>query len=157
MLLLFLYALWIAFNARVTADVALAGIPAAALVYLFCLKCMGLSVRKDFLLLRRLPALLSFLASLLRRVILSALRVMRLIWTPRTVEPQLLRYDPGLRTSAGRILWADSITLTPGTITVVLESGGFAIHCLDVTTGEGLWQNPVLRKIRSLEGGAARG
>ena len=60
MLLLFLYSLWMLFNARVTADVALIGLPVAALIYLFSLKCLGYTVRKDFGLLCRLPALFSF-------------------------------------------------------------------------------------------------
>ena len=153
MLLLFLYALWIVFNARVSADVALVGLPVAALIYLFCLKCLDWSVRKDFLLLRRLPAILSFLLSLVLAVLRSALHVICLVWSFRAPEPQLLHFDPELRSFAGRVLWADSITLTPGTITVEAGPGIFAVHCLDVSTGEGILENPVLRKIRHLEGG----
>ena len=157
MLLLFLYFLWIVFNARVTADVALIGLPVAALIYFFSLKCLGFSVRRDFALLSRLPALLSFLVVLFWDILCSALRVMRLIWSPRAVEPRLLRFDPSLRSSAGRVLWADSITLTPGTITVELEPDAFAVHCLDASTGSGILQSRTLRRIRSLEGGASRG
>ena len=157
MLLLFLYFLWIVFNARVTVDVALIGLPVAALVYFFSLKYLGFSVRRDFALLSRLPALLSFLAALFWDILRSALRVMRLIWSPRVVEPQLLHFDPKLSSAAGRVLWADSITLTPGTITAELEPGAFAVHCLDASTGAGILQSRVLRRIRTLEGGASRG
>ena len=82
---------------------------------------------------------------------------MRLIWAPRGVEPRLLRFDSGLRSSAGRMIWADAITLTPGTITVEAEPGAFVVHCLDAAAAEGLPESDVLRHIRKLEGGESRG
>ena len=158
MLLLFLYALWILFNGRITTDVALIGIPVAAGVWMLTLKMLGSSVRKDFALLRRLPEMAAFLWFLLWDVIASAVRVMRFIWQPRKTEPQLVRLDPRLRTKTGRVLWADSVTLTPGTLTVELGEDSSLVHCLDASLGDGLEESRMLQRVRAMEeGGRSHG
>ncbi len=131
MLLLFLYGLWLAFNARVTPDVALAGLPVAGLLYFFCLRFLGYSPRRDLLLLRALPDICAFLLCLLGEVLRSALRVTGLILSGREPSPRLITFDPVLRTGTGRVLLADAITLTPGTITLEVSPGSFSVHCLD--------------------------
>ncbi len=62
------------------------------------------------------------------------------------IRPGIVKVDPGLSTNVARTLLADSITLTPGTLTVDVDDAGvFYIHWLYVQdenpSGEQLYGN----------------
>ena len=50
------------------------------------------------------------------------------------INPGIVRFNPGLRTDFGRTFLANSITLTPGTLTVDVDdgSGDFYVHWINV-------------------------
>lgn len=52
------------------------------------------------------------------------------------IRPGIVRFDPGLRTELARTILANSITLTPGTLTVDVSdhSGAFYVHWINVTS-----------------------
>ncbi|MBC7318289.1 Na+/H+ antiporter subunit E [Candidatus Bipolaricaulota bacterium] len=54
------------------------------------------------------------------------------------INPGIVRFNPGLKTDAGRTMLANSITLTPGTITVDVddETGDFYVHWINVRNVE---------------------
>ena len=151
MLLTALYLFWLLLNARVTPEILLLGLPVTAAVVFLCARVTGYSLRKDLRLLRRLPAVLAFSARLLGEVLRAALRVARLIWTPGTPVSAVAEVRPPLKTRAARVLLADAITLTPGTITLELEDGTLLVHCLEKASGEDLASGSLARRVRALE------
>lgn len=147
------YLLWILFNGRITEEILLIGLPLCALLYLFSVKFLDISPKKELHRLKKLPAILGYLLFLLKEVIASALHVMKMIWSPmKTVHPELRTFDTGLKTEAGNVILSDSITLTPGTITVFAADGKVVVHCLDTSSGEGIEDNEMLHRVRKLEG-----
>ncbi|MBQ9211212.1 MAG: Na+/H+ antiporter subunit E [Clostridia bacterium] len=155
MLFLLLYLLWVFFNAHVTVEILLIGLLAVGCVWLLSLRMLDLTPGADFRRLRFLPRAVGYLFYLLKEVILAALSVMRRIWTPGQPDSSLADFDSSLKTNMGRIILADSITLTPGTITVESEEGHFQVHCLEQASGQDLDSNEMLRRVRRLEGGQA--
>lgn len=64
---------------------------------------------------------------------------MHFVLTDReVVEPVIVEYRTRLKTGLGRVILANSITLTPGTITISLEEEKLVIHCLDRSMAEGM-------------------
>ena len=157
MLLLLLYILWLVLNARLSMDVLLTGVPVCLLIWLFSLKYLHFSLKKEIRLLRRVPAVCAFFFFLLWDVLGSALKVIARIWSFRRPSAELLHLDPGLRTGAGRVLWASAVTLTPGTITVDLAPGECKVHTLDAPLGKDIESAPMLRRVRALEGDETHG
>ena len=151
MLLISLYLLWLVLNARITWEILLMGIPVAGLVWFLSLKLFSAAPAEDFRRLRRLPSLLAYLFFLLREVIVSALRILRLIWSPGRPDSAIAEFTPALKTDSARMLLAASITLTPGTITLETEEGHFSVHCLEASSAESLPESAMLRKIQKLE------
>ncbi|MCS7240484.1 MAG: Na+/H+ antiporter subunit E [Candidatus Bipolaricaulota bacterium] len=51
------------------------------------------------------------------------------------INPGIVRFNPGLKTDAGRTLLANSITLTPGTLTLEVDdaTGDFYVHWINVS------------------------
>ena len=51
------------------------------------------------------------------------------------INPGIVKFNPRLKTSAGRMMLANSITLTPGTVTVdVDDEGTFYVHAINLTS-----------------------
>jgi multicomponent Na+:H+ antiporter subunit E len=91
---------------------------------------MGLHRRAVFA-LDLAPRLLIFWARLLRDVIRSNFTVARIILSPSLpISPTLIRIEPKLEGQVGRATLANSITLTPSTVTLDAHKGVFIIHCL---------------------------
>lgn len=53
------------------------------------------------------------------------------------INPGIVKFDPRLKTNMGRMMLANSITLTPGTLTVDIdENGVFYIHAINLASPE---------------------
>jgi multicomponent Na+:H+ antiporter subunit E len=80
---------------------------------------------------RELLALPWYLAGLGRQVLVAAIHLARLVLDPGLpIQPTLIRYRTSLRREISRVAFAQSITLTPGTLAVDIEGDTFLIHCL---------------------------
>ena len=79
---------------------------------------------------------------LLYQVFRANLNVLYLTFHPRMMElidPKIIEFDSKLQSDLSRTTFANSITLTPGTITVkVSVFGNFAVHCIDEKSGQDL-------------------
>ncbi|MCP3952343.1 MAG: Na+/H+ antiporter subunit E [Desulfobacterales bacterium] len=79
---------------------------------------------------------------LLYQIFLANLHVMYLVLHPRMrdlINPQIIEFDSKLSSDVARTTFANSITLTPGTITVhVTAAGKFSVHCIDAESGKPL-------------------
>ena len=66
------------------------------------------------------------------RILKSGFHLSALILHPALpIDPKMIRYRTKLREEAGIVLLGNSITLTPGTITVEVESQEFVVHAMD--------------------------
>ena len=69
---------------------------------------------------------------LVGQILQSGLHLSVLILHPALpIDPKLIRYRTKLREEAGIVLLGNSITLTPGTITVELNSQDLVVHAMD--------------------------
>ena len=79
---------------------------------------------------------------LLYQIFLANLHVMYLVFHPRMrelIDPKIIEFDSKLTSDVARTTFANSITLTPGTITVhVSAAGKFSVHCIDTESGKPL-------------------
>lgn len=151
MLLLF-FLVWVIFNGRLTLEIALFGIAVSAAVFAFVCRFMDYSLEKERRLYRLLPGFLQYLYYLMKEIILANLAVSRLILTRKeTVEPVLVHVHANLKTETARVILANSITLTPGTITVSLTGDQLLVHCLDKSLSEGMEDSVFVRLLQKLE------
>ena len=68
------------------------------------------------------------------------------------VEPRLIYFRTNLRTNIARTTLANSITLTPGTITVALNDDLFCVFCLKSNMAEGIADSVFVQHLKKLEG-----
>lgn len=127
-----LFAAWVIFNGQLTWEIAIFGLFIAAAVYAFCCKFMGFSIKKDIRCIKKVGIFLWFAGALFVEIIKSNIVTAKWILTNRyEVEPVLITFDMNFKTNIARVLYANSITLTPGTITVKQEGNIFTVHALE--------------------------
>jgi len=111
-------------------------------------------VDQESLPLQLTPRLPVYWAWLAVKVIKSNLDVTRRIWTPgRTISPTLTRLKLSQETALGKVIYANSITLTPGTVTIAIEGDELLVHALTRADAAALQDGEMDRQARELECG----
>lgn len=86
---------------------------------------------------KKLLFTLIYLLVFVKAVIQSNLDVAFRVLKPRLpINPGIVKVKTTLKSSLGRLILANSITLTPGTITVDIEGEDLYIHWIDVTSAD---------------------
>ncbi|MCY4581815.1 MAG: Na+/H+ antiporter subunit E [Chloroflexi bacterium] len=94
-----------------------------------------------------------YLPWLLWEIALSNLHVAYLVLHPRLpVEPNLVEFETSLRSESAQVLLAQSITLTPGTVTVDVSGERFMVHCLSAKSRQGMEDGGIQRKVAGIFG-----
>ncbi len=79
---------------------------------------------------------------LLYQIFLANLYILYLVFHPRMmelIEPQIIKFQSKLHKEFALVTFANSITLTPGTITVYVSvDGDFQVHAIDKKSAEAL-------------------
>ena len=149
-----LFGFWVLLNGRWTAEIAVVGLVVSGAIYAFIAAFLGYSPRKEWALLKRAGRILAYGGYLVREVVKSSVAVLKLIWSPRLVpEPKLISFHTRLRTDAGKVVLSDSITLTPGTITVNVQGDRMLVHCLDTSFEINENDFEMERRVMRVEGG----
>lgn len=151
MLLLF-FLVWIVFNGRLTLEIALFGIAVAGAVFAFVCKFMNYSLQKELRFYKKIPAFLQYLYYLVKEIISANIVVSRMILTRREqLEPVIVHVHTDLKSETLRMMLANSITLTPGTITVALTENDLLVHCLDKSLSEGMEDSVFVHLLHKME------
>ena len=88
-----------------------------------------------FHLSRRLFGYVFFLA---KEIVLANIDVLVRILKPQTISPQVFTVPVSKKTSLSQVIYANSITLTPGTVTLELKDDRLTIHALSEEAAEDL-------------------
>lgn len=154
---LFYFLVWVIFNGQFTAEIAIFGIFVAAAVYAFTCKFLDWSPAKDIFLLKKAACLLRYAWLLVQEIVKANIAMIPMILSPdKEPEPVIVKVHTKLQTKTARVLLANSITLTPGTITVTMEGDELTVHCLDRSASEGLQDSSFERALLLLEEGRDR-
>ncbi|MCF8200299.1 MAG: Na+/H+ antiporter subunit E [Sulfuritalea sp.] len=97
-------------------------------------------------------AFLSYWPWLIKEIIVSAWDVTKRILHPALpISPTLAEFVPGQSSDIGLVIHANSITLTPGTISIEVEPGRFLVHALTREGAAGLAGSEMDRRCTAME------
>jgi multicomponent Na+:H+ antiporter subunit E len=128
---------------------------------LSCLGVVALMAHLQSLDKEALPTHLAFrgclyLPWLFKEIVLSNLAVTKVILSPKLpIHPRILRIAASQKSDVGQVIYANSITLTPGTVTLDVRHGEFLVHALTTDSAEGLLSGEMDRRVSRLEGNTA--
>lgn len=147
-----LFLVWVIFNGQLTFEIAWMGAIVAAVIYAFCCKFLNLSFKKDISICKRFGQIIYYLAVLLVEIFKANVAVLKLIISSKFVlEPAIVHFKVDLKNEISLVALSDSITLTPGTITVLQEGNELTVHCLDKTLAEGLQDSIFVKLLKEIE------
>lgn len=88
---------------------------------------------------------------LIYQIVLANWQVARLALSPRMselIDPQLIKIKVDLKSDISKVTLANSITLTPGTITADIKDNEFLIHALWQPSAEGLLSQDMEKRVQ---------
>ncbi|GGI82916.1 Na+/H+ antiporter subunit E [Shewanella gelidii] len=102
-------------------------------------------------LVRKDHQLMHYCIWLVGEIFKSSMQVTKLIWTsPEKVSPTVAKIDVKDMPESARVLYANSITLTPGTISVDLEDDQITVHALQHPSIEELEQEDMKNRVAQI-------
>ena len=129
MVFLILFAVWLVFSGHFDALHLTLGLACSALVAGF----------SSELLLPQAPSsrtavtagrVLRYLPWLLYQIVLANLHIVYLVWRPGQLRPRIVQFKTSLTSDLARAVLGNSITLTPGTITLDIVDDEFTVHAV---------------------------
>lgn len=118
---------WIILCEQLTIEVVILGMIVSAAVYYFNRRLFT----EDSFRLRKLPLYALYLLLLLKEIVFANINVAKIVLSPRiNISPCIVRLETQLKSKLHRAILANSITLTPGTLTVQLKEDELVVHCL---------------------------
>jgi len=100
------------------------------------------------------PRLFSYWFWLVGQIITANLHVAKLVLSPKKIAPQIIEVPVPQHTAVSRVTYANSCTLTPGTIALDITPTTMQVHALDDASAQGLMSGEMANKILWLEGKA---
>ena len=89
---------------------------------------------------------------LVKEIILSNLQVVKHIWLGNSsISPSFATITASQQSDIGKVIYANSITLTPGTVTVEMEGDKFLVHSLIGQSIKELEAGEMDRRVSGLE------
>ncbi len=98
-----------------------------------------------------IPRLLNYLIWLFKEILKSNLSTAKVIINGK-VEPETFTVKASQVTEVAKVTYANSITLTPGTVTTKMHKDVFEVHALNADFGNDIRTNEMDRKVTWLEG-----
>lgn len=148
----FLFALWLLLNGRVTLEICLFGVVIAGGVYAFCVYALGYHPSHERRFIRRIGSYVVYFFTLVWEIIKANLAVIRIILSPGAeYHPAIVRLKVPLKENISRVLLSNSITLTPGTVTIEQKGDDFLVLCLDKASADSIPDWNLTRMLRKME------
>ncbi|MEX0752031.1 MAG: Na+/H+ antiporter subunit E [Xanthobacteraceae bacterium] len=149
----FLFVFWLALSGHYTPMLIAAGAASAVL-------SLAAAARLDIVDAEGHPVhllgrTLTYYPWLAVEIVKSAWGVTKVVLNPRLpISPTLTKLKAGQRTTAGIATYANSITLTPGTLTVGVQGNELVVHALTKDGALELEAGAMDRRVTQFEGGA---
>lgn len=145
-----LFVFWLLLSGHYTLFLVAAGVGSAIAVALFAWR-MEVVDREGHPVHLTL-GVLTYWPWLLKEIAKAGWDVSKIILNPKLpISPTLVRFRPSQRSVVGLVVHANSITLTPGTVTVEADRGSFLVHAVTRSGAEGVVDSEMDRRVSRLE------
>ena len=143
---------WIILNGKITAEILALGFVIAGAIFWFMCKFLEYSPKYELCVARNIGWILVYFVVLIVEMLKSSVTVYKRVYSRKIeIQPQMVFFNVDLESEFLRIVLANSITLTPGTITVDVDEKQFCVHALDYTLAEGIEDSVFIKLLKKME------
>ena len=146
MVFLILFAVWLVFSGHFDVLHLTLGLACSTLVAVFSSELL-LPQTPSFRTAVTTGRVLRYLPWLLYQIVLANLHVVYLVWRPGQLRPQIVRFKTGLTSDLAKVVLGNSITLTPGTITMDIDDDEFTVHAVSDAAARSLRSEEMERRV----------
>lgn len=101
---------------------------------------------------RTLPLWIRFILQLVSAIVIANVQVAGIVLSRNmAIDPVIVTYETGLKSGMLQTVLANSITLTPGTMSVDIKGQTLQIHCLNHDYAESLMDNSFERTLLRIQ------
>ena len=149
-LFLFLFGFWLLMSGHYTVLITSLGV-------ISCLLCVYLTIKGNFLDNETIPIyffprLIQYTIWLIKEIFISNITTAKVILS-QSEEPELFSVKATQKTNEGKVTYANSITLTPGTVTTQIKNDVFEVHALTKDFGDDVRSSDMDKMVTWLEKG----
>ena len=149
-LLIALFATWLLLSGYFQAFMLTLGILSCILVVAIALR-MDVVDREAFP-FHLTPRIVFYCAWLLKEIWIAAVDVTKRVLSPKMpISPTLIDLETTQHSDLGQVIYANSITLTPGTFTIRVYENRVLVHALSQEGADGLAGGEMDRRVTALE------
>ena len=150
-LFVFLLVVWVLWSGHYTPLLLSLGVLSCAFVAWTAWR-MGL-VDREGVPIEITARVLLYLPYLVAEIVKANVDVARRIVDPRMpISPRVFRTGAKQKTDLGRVIYANSITLTPGTVSIGIDEDDITVHALTAEAAAGVLDDEMNRRVARVEG-----
>ena len=147
-----LFLIWVIFNGRLTVEIAILGIIITSAVYWFMCHCLEYDRTSDLKIFKNMFKSIHYVFVLFWEVIKSSFLVLKFVAAKEIeIQPQIVFFKSPLKNEFLKTVLANSITLTPGTITINVTDDIFCVHALDYTLAQDFEDSIFIKLLKEME------
>ncbi len=126
-----LFGFWIVLSGSLDPSVLATGLVLSTIVAWIAARLLWTKDDAPILTLRQVGRFIVYVGFLVKEIVWAAIYVAEKVLDPRLpIDPAIIEHKSAFKRPVSEIALANSITLTPGTLTVDVDDSVFFIHCL---------------------------
>ncbi len=150
-MILAIYVFWLILSGKLTVEILVTGIFVAAAVFAFARFFLSWSLKREMAVYKLIPLAVAYFFVLAVEILKANLGVMPYVLGKKKPDGVVVRFESPLTSDTANVLLANSITLTPGTITLDQEGHSFTVHCLHEEMSHGMDESVFVRLLLRME------
>ncbi len=129
--LILMVVFWLILTESMDVQMVLAGIAICFLVFFMNMDILEINFGYSFKNKKKIFYLIQYLALLCKEIVFANFHVAKIVLSPKLIiTPSIMSFETCLEKPLSRTILANSITLTPGTLTVQMQGKKLIVHCL---------------------------
>ena len=143
---------WIILNGKITTEIIIFGVVLSTAIFWFMCKYLEYSPKYELWVAKNIFWILAYFVVLLIEIFKSSVIVYKRVYSKKIeIQPQMIFFDVDIKSEFLRFVLANSITITPGTITVDVDENHFCVHALDYTIADGIEDSVFIKILKKME------
>jgi multicomponent Na+:H+ antiporter subunit E len=152
--MLLLLAFWLILSPAVSVQSVAIGIIVSILVVLYSQDIVFSEAEITIYSLGKLKIFIHYMYILLVEIVKANIDVAKVVLSPSMpVSPSFIKVHAVFNNDFNKVIYANSVTLTPGTLTVDVRGNDYIIHALTDAAAEGMNNSILEQYVRKLEVG----
>lgn len=149
MLIVFLLVAWISLSGYFSILPLVPGLVSLVVIFYLFTRAKNKSLYNNVFSLQT-TGFIAYLPYIAKEIFNSNIDIVKTIFKSKQ-SPVLISIENEFNTKSSAVLFANSVTLTPGSIVVHMDDGDILIHCISQNTADSVLDKSMLKKVKKLE------